>query len=104
MALEYTLTNKQIDPAVDGRKFSSQVIEIAKRIMVDGWSPAQTAEAYNLNRSRVYAIRDQVWAAHVEASMYPPDWKTVTLMASPELIEKFTKLAEKERQKWLASK
>ena len=29
MALEYKLTNKQIDAAVDGRKFSSQVIEIA---------------------------------------------------------------------------
>jgi hypothetical protein len=104
MGVEHKLTKKQIDAAVKDRRFDEQTIEIAKCVMADGWPAAKASEHFGVNRARVYAIRDKVWAAYVESSMYPPSWKEVTLMASPELIEKFTTLAEKERQKWLTSK
>lgn len=101
MAAEYKLNNRQLEAAVKTRRFSEQAVEVARRILVDGAAVPEILAEYDINRSRVYQIRDQVWAAHLQNSLYPSTWKTVTLTASPQLIEEFTRRAEEERQEWL---
>lgn len=104
MVANFKLTTQQIEDAVEGRRFSEQVVEIARRLIVDGVSVQQLVEEHGVTRGRVYQIRDQIWNAHLQRNAYPPDWQSVTIMASPALISEFTERAERERERWLASK
>lgn len=100
----YKLTEQELEIAVEGRRFSDQVKEIAKASLVDGVSAIDLAKQYNMTRGRIYTIRDKVIAAYLAASTYPSDWKRVSIIASPELIARFLDEAKKEHQAWLASK
>lgn len=97
----YKLTDQQLNRAVAGRRFSQTAVNVAKQLMVDGISATEIAAAHGISRARVYQIRDQVWAAHMLSSSYPPTWKPVTLMLPPELVQEVLERAESARQAWL---
>lgn len=100
----FRITAPELEAALSGRRITDQAKEIAKAILVDGRSAIETANDFGVTRGRVYQIRDQAMAAYLAASSFPADWRRVTIIASPELIEEIISRAEQERQDWLSDK
>ncbi len=70
------------------RRFSSQTLEIAKRLFLYRDAPRALSAEYGVNLARVYAIRETVSQAAKEERL-PPGWEEVTLIAPKELIDVF---------------
>ena len=83
------LNNAQLAKALESRRFSEQSHEIAKRMLVDGWSVHQVVTKYKITRSRAFKIRQDVLEAHMAVSNYPKGWISATVVGPPDEIRKF---------------
>lgn len=97
--LSYRLTDEELTLAAKQRKFSSESIAIAKALMVDRVSAIQIAKNFEKSRHRIYQIRNEFWAAYLEAKSIPSHWKQVTAFAPTELIDEFLIKVEQAKKR-----
>jgi len=83
-----TVTAEQLERIAVKRRFSSQTLEIAKRLFLYRDAPRALSAEYGVILARVYAIRNAVTQAAKEERL-PPGWEEVTLIAPKELIDGF---------------
>jgi len=103
MTLDRRLTADEFEQACNGRRFSEQNREIARRVLVEGQHADKVAAEFGLSRARVYAIRQQVYAAFLESCAHPSNWVRAQVVAPPDMLQAFLQKVEKKRREWLAA-
>jgi hypothetical protein len=79
-----TVNLELLERIASQRKFQSETLEIAKRVLVYGHKPKNVAAEFGVNHQRVYAIRKEVLAA-IKTLALPAGWEEVTL-AGPQPV------------------
>jgi hypothetical protein len=91
-----TVTAEQLERIAKKRRFSTQTLDIAKRLFLYRDAAKALSVQYGVNIPRIYAIRDTV-AKAVKEERVPPGWEEVTLVAPKALIAEFRGRVEEAR-------
>lgn len=97
---DWRLSDEQFEQACEGRRFTDRGRMIAYEQLVLGRAAEEVARQYKVSRNRAFFLRRQVYSAFLELSDYPPDWITVKITASPELLKAFNAQVQKKLKAW----
>lgn len=94
------LTPEQFNKAIEGRRFTTRGAAIARRLLVDGAKVPDVIREFKISRARAHRIRRDVFEAHMQATQYPKDWVSATLIGPADEIRKFKARTQGLLRKW----